>query len=308
MSNPAPYPADTRAKGWRFELDHERIRQSDTWALSSPELRPWLLMLWMVAWEQTPCGSLPSEDALIAARIGMPAKQWAKSRDILLRGWDVADDGRRYHATVTERVRAMLAKRDKDAKRAAKSRAESAPVTRDTAVIRGGVTQQSDPSSTPSTKHQNLAPDKASAELGESSDDIRSRLDSEGFKPTAAGAACRAMKSAGLQAVNPGDPRLLALLSQGATLEEFDGIAREAVAGGKGFAWVLAVVQARRADAAAIALAAPVAALEPGKLAAERTAADLAALAAHAEKATTPEAAAARKAAMAKFKPQQEAA
>lgn len=63
------------------------------------------------------------------------------------------------------------------------------------------------------------------------------------------------MKRAGLQAVNPGDPRLIALCEQGATQGEFEGIAAEAVAGGKGFAWVLTVLQKRRAEAADIALA-----------------------------------------------------
>lgn len=157
----APYPSDTRAKGWRFELDHERIRQSDTWALASPELRPWLLMLWMVAWEQTPCASLPSDNALIAARIGMRPKAFAQCRETLLRGWYEASDGRLYHATMTERVRAMLEKRAKDAARAAGHRSKavdsrSSPdgVPRESRVTSVGVTQESDPSSTPSTKHQ----------------------------------------------------------------------------------------------------------------------------------------------------------
>lgn len=73
--------------------------------------------------------------------------------------------------------------------------------------------------------------------------------------PTAAGLVCRAMRQAGLQAVNPGDPRLLALLDQGITEAEFVGVAAEAVGGGKGWAWVLTVVQRRRADAAAILIA-----------------------------------------------------
>lgn len=77
----------------------------------------------------------------------------------------------------------------------------------------------------------------------------------EGFKPTKAGAMCKAMRAAGLSATNPGDPRLLALIEQGATEEEFAGIAAEAAAGGKGWAWVLKVLQARRADAAALVLA-----------------------------------------------------
>jgi hypothetical protein len=119
----APYPSDTRAKGWRFEIDHERIRQSDTWALASPDLRPWFLMLWMVAWEQTPCGSLPEDDTLIAARIGMSPKAFQRHRALLMRGWWLADDGRLYHDVLVLRVRHMLAKRAKDAKRTADYRA-----------------------------------------------------------------------------------------------------------------------------------------------------------------------------------------
>ena len=73
--------------------------------------------------------------------------------------------------------------------------------------------------------------------------------------PTAAGLVCRAMRQVGLQSVNHGDPRLSALLAQGVTEAEFVGVAIEAVAGGKGWAWVLHVVAARRAEAAAIAIA-----------------------------------------------------
>jgi uncharacterized protein YdaU (DUF1376 family) len=110
----APYPSETRAKGWRFELDHERIRQSDTWALCPPEYRPWLLMLWMVAWEQTPCGSMPTDDLLVAAKIGMTPKAFAKAKPALMRGWWRADDGRLYHKVIAERVSEMLAFRKKD--------------------------------------------------------------------------------------------------------------------------------------------------------------------------------------------------
>ncbi|MEY5097574.1 MAG: hypothetical protein RJA36_293 [Pseudomonadota bacterium] len=78
--------------------------------------------------------------------------------------------------------------------------------------------------------------------------------EANGQPPTAAGSVCRAMRTAGLAAVNPGDPRLLALLDQGATEDELVGIAAEAVGKGKGWAWVLTVVQARRAEAGQIAL------------------------------------------------------
>ena len=158
MSKPAPYPADTKAKGWRFELDLEQVRQSDTWALANAATRPWLLMLWATAWEQVPCGSLPADDALIAARMGMDLKAFTKVRTVLLRGWWVADDGRLYQDTIVTRVLAMLDKRTKDAQRTANSRAKRAgshaahtSVTRDTQVTNEQATGEFD------TKHQ--APD-----------------------------------------------------------------------------------------------------------------------------------------------------
>ncbi|RQR87693.1 MULTISPECIES: DUF1376 domain-containing protein [unclassified Burkholderia] len=118
----APYPADTRAKGWRFELDLEQIDQSDTWALTPPEFRPWLLMLWASAWRQTPCGSLPDDDALIAVRIGMKEPVFAKQKTKLLRGWWKATDGRLYHDTIAKRVTEMIAARNKERDRKAKYR------------------------------------------------------------------------------------------------------------------------------------------------------------------------------------------
>lgn len=133
-SPPAPYPPDTRAKGWRFELDMERVRQSDTWALASREMRPWLLMLWVTAWEQRPCGSLPADDELIAARMEMDIRQFRAHRDILLRGWVLHADGRLYHPTITERVLQMSSKRGDDAARVATRRRLAA----ETHAIDGG--------------------------------------------------------------------------------------------------------------------------------------------------------------------------
>lgn len=120
---PPPYPGGTRAKGWRFELDHERIGQSDTWALASPQQRPWLLMLWLVAWQQTPCGSIPDNDELIAVRIGMPADEFEQHRSILLRRWEKATDGRLYHPVITEQVLEMLARKARETQRKSDYRA-----------------------------------------------------------------------------------------------------------------------------------------------------------------------------------------
>ena len=118
-----PYPPDTRAKGYRFELDYERILQSDTWALASMRQRHALLMFWFVAWQQTPCGSMPDSNELIAARIGMDAGEFEQNRAILLRGWEKADDGRLYHPVVSEMVLEMLARKTRETQRKADYRA-----------------------------------------------------------------------------------------------------------------------------------------------------------------------------------------
>ena len=103
---PAPYPADTRAKGWRFELEYERIEQSDTWAIAEEVqmAQHALLFMWLAAWRQVPCGSLPADETMIRAKCRIPPKLWAGLRDVLMRGWWLADDGRLYHDTIAERV------------------------------------------------------------------------------------------------------------------------------------------------------------------------------------------------------------
>jgi chorismate mutase len=67
---------------------------------------------------------MPADDEVIAALIGMPAKTWAKLGKVLLRGWKLADDGRLYHGTITERVLEMLDYRAKQAKRVADFKAK----------------------------------------------------------------------------------------------------------------------------------------------------------------------------------------
>jgi hypothetical protein len=109
-----PYPADTRAKGWRFEIDYERVKQSATWAVTPPEIRPWLLILWCEAWACSPCGCLENDDAVIAGRIGMPINLFRAHRDVLMRGWRLHSDGRLYHEVVSERVICLMLHRKRE--------------------------------------------------------------------------------------------------------------------------------------------------------------------------------------------------
>lgn len=136
-ATPAPYPPDTRAKGWRFELDYEKIEQSSTWDLAAevPMAQHALLMMWYVAWRQEPCGAFPDDDDVIRAKCKVPRKTWEQLRPILMRGWWKADDGLLYHDTITARVLEMLEYRRKEAARRSGNRGKPADSDRSPGVV-----------------------------------------------------------------------------------------------------------------------------------------------------------------------------
>ena len=226
-----PYPASTRAKGWRFELDYERIEQSDTWALAAevPMAQAALLMMWLVAWRQEPCGSLPADEDVIRSKLRIPASQWPKLRAVLMRGWWEASDGRLYHRTLSMRVEEMLTKRrgdaDRQAARRMKQERESREHPKESRVTPAGVQSES------STDHRPLITEESANAL------------------SARGAVGLALKAAGLDPMsfNLTDPRVDALIAAGATPEQWQGLAAEALKGGKQapWAWVLAVMPER---------------------------------------------------------------
>lgn len=95
----------------------------------------------------------------------------------------------------------------------------------------------------------------ASAEVStedcESAERALAQAGSDGITPTPAGAACRAIKAAGVPDVNPGHPGLLRLLDAGVTAEALAATAAELVDRGKGkFALLLATHEGRLRDAA----------------------------------------------------------
>lgn len=109
----------------------------------------------------------------------------------------------------------------------------------------------------PSTRHQTPGEPKASESRNRSSTHedpgaLASAEPSPEVEPTEAGTICRRMRESGIQGVNPGHPKLLALLQAGITADELCGIAAEPNAAGKGMAWVLATAEGRRRDAAKV--------------------------------------------------------
>lgn len=248
----APYPADTRAKGWRFELDLERVRQSDTWALAPPALRPWLLMMWTEAWCQVPCGSMPSDPALIAARIGMDAKTFAKARTLLLRGWWLADDDRLYHPVVTEFVVGMLKRKDAERQRKAEYRARMDAARRQPDAGVPGLSRGTDDGLT----RESGGSDDTGTGTGTGLEDYGAKAppsSGPGVQPSAAAAVCIALKAAGISNVNPSNQLLRTLVDAGAEVGEFVAAAARSEGKGDRFAYVLAVVQGDRQRAAATA-------------------------------------------------------
>ena len=254
---PAPYPADTKAKGWRFELDLEQVMQSDTWALASPDERPWLFMLWATAWQQTPCGSMPSEPKLICARLGMTAKQFQKSKDVILRGWWLADDGRLYHDTIATRVKDMLSRKNSERERKANYRAQKEAEerlrdinskTRDIADV-PDLSHGTDTGRTPESQWT----DDTGTGTGTGTGLDSSKSNTHCARDLKSGDVCKAMKQAGIGDVNPGNQTLKVLIDAGATLDEFTGAAAKAVNSQKGFSYALGIVKRDREQAATMA-------------------------------------------------------
>ena len=188
---PPPYREDATgrarllANGFPFELEVGRMHNADSWVLCPPEIRPWMVMSWLTSWAQHPCGSLPGEDELIAARLGCTLAFFTAQRLHILRGWVLHADGRYYHPVITAQVLKMLAKRDGWRSRQGRRRGESpetvAPgeddVTRDTPVTHAGVTVESQQCHAPSSSSSSSSSEfvevaKATVEFAQGEPDL----------------------------------------------------------------------------------------------------------------------------------------
>lgn len=242
--------------------------QSDTWALASPDVRPWLLMLWTVAWQQVPCGSMPSSDELIAARLGMKPAAFKKHKDVLMRGWTLADDGRLYHDTISERVLDMLGRKESERKRKADYRArmdaERKLVEANAASSAGQINPEMSHGTGAGQTRESTGCDATGTGTGtgtgldKSREEPPSAQEAElGGSPlqgaTRAGWLCKRLRSMGVQSVNPSNPRLLTLLEAGATDAEFTAMVPASQGKGDPFAYILGAVEGERRRAKATA-------------------------------------------------------
>ena len=86
-----------------FLLDVQRLFASELWALSSGDEFKAAVALWGRAWQQTPPGSLPNDERVLAAFSGA-GKDWKKVRTMALRGFVECSDGRLYHKVLCDDV------------------------------------------------------------------------------------------------------------------------------------------------------------------------------------------------------------
>ena len=207
----------------------------------------------MVAWEQTPIGSLPDDEDVIRAKLEMPEKLFQKHKSKLLRKWWKADDGRLYHDVIVERVQGMLDWKQSERERKAAYRAKtSGNVPRDKQGTDTGQTEDSH------GKDDTRTRTRTNISLDTSGDNKHAfPVTREEGAPSPEGLSCKAMIDAGIDpgSVNPSHPKLRALIDAGASPEEFESAAREAVGkGNKKFSYVLGIVRGRREDASKLKL------------------------------------------------------
>ena len=167
-----PYPAETRAKGMMFDIDVERLYQSKTWLIASPDMKPWLLRLWVESWRSIPVGTFDDDDELIAARIMMPEPLFQAHRKTLMRGWVRHADGLLYHPVITELVVNLITWRDRERERKRQYREKMSRGTGAGQVgqRRGQVGQDDTSSSSSSSSNNPLTPLRGKFELPPSVD------------------------------------------------------------------------------------------------------------------------------------------
>jgi hypothetical protein len=135
---PAPMtPPECDLRGMPFmPVDLVRLFDSDLYALSTGDEFKAAFTLWGKAFLQVPAGSLPTDDRILAHLSGTGVG-WKKVKDMALRGWIKASDGRLYHPVVAEKAREAW-----EARVAQRARTEAARIAK--AAKRAGGVSSSD--------------------------------------------------------------------------------------------------------------------------------------------------------------------
>jgi hypothetical protein len=99
---PVPFDADLRAYP-RGTPDITWLIESEDWTTATDAERVASLALWVAAWKQIPAGSLPNNDEFLR-RLSARDLDWKQVRYRALCGWYLCNDGRMYHAKLSDLV------------------------------------------------------------------------------------------------------------------------------------------------------------------------------------------------------------
>ena len=86
-----------------FIMDINRLLASELMVVGTAEGKWAAFMLWCRSWQQSPPGSLPNDEKILAAFSGAGGR-WKHVRETAMRGFIVCTDGRLYHPVVCEQV------------------------------------------------------------------------------------------------------------------------------------------------------------------------------------------------------------
>lgn len=110
-----PVDPDFNLKGYSsFLFDTQRFLNSEFVLSSDPAAIGLGVILWAVAWQQLPCGSLPDDDAQLArlTGFGRDVASFRALKDAAMHGFIKCNDGRLYHRFLIETALEADAKRN----------------------------------------------------------------------------------------------------------------------------------------------------------------------------------------------------
>lgn len=233
----------------------------DTTHLTTEQHGAYLLLL-MTMWKRD--GSLSNSDAQLCAVTRLSPPKWKAMKPVLMEFFETDGESltqKRLTAELDRAKRTNGAKSVAGLKGAAKRWQSDGSANGNEHGSANGI----DMANGEQTGWQTGAPTHTPSSLR--SETLTEESDPHGISPTDGGRVCLLMKRQGISDIAPGHPDLLALISAGASDEEFESAARTAVTKEKGFTYALGVLKRQRIDAAKTATQ-----MHNGKLPATETA------------------------------------
>lgn len=110
VKKPDPFvPLGTDISGYSSSLmNWDRLLASEFWAMSNGDEFKAGVALWAKSYKQSPPGSLPNNDRLLA-RFSEAGARWSKVKEMALHGFVECSDGRLYHPVIAEDVKRAAA-------------------------------------------------------------------------------------------------------------------------------------------------------------------------------------------------------